>query len=193
MAFAGIVLAGGGARRLSGVDKPMLPIGGTPLLATALGALAGAREVVVVGPERTGLPELPALTWVRERPAGSGPVAALAAGLAALPAVEVTVVLAADLTGVSVSTVERLRGALAGPDRPEGAVLVDGDGYRQWLIGAWRTGSLRAVLPADPAGASLRATLGGLSIAEVRARQGECGDVDTPADLDRARRGGAGY
>ncbi|GAB3482217.1 molybdenum cofactor guanylyltransferase [Amycolatopsis cihanbeyliensis] len=193
MAFAGIVLAGGDARRLSGVDKPMLPVGGTTLLAKALGALAGARAVVVVGPERTGLPELPALTRVRERPAGSGPVAALAAGLAALPAVEVVVALAADLTGVSVSTVDKLRGALASAGGADGAVLLDGGGHRQWLIGAWRTESLRAALPADPIGASLRRTLGGLSLVEVGAEPGESGDVDTPADLDRARRAARGH
>ncbi|UJW30776.1 NTP transferase domain-containing protein [Saccharothrix sp. AJ9571] len=178
--FAGIVLAGGEARRLGGVDKPMLEVGGRPLLAGVLDALGGA-AAVVVGPPRPGLP---AVRWTREQPPGGGPVAALAAGLALLPEATEIALLAADLTGLTSSTVDRLRRARGDAD---GALLV-ADGHRQWLTGVWRAGALRAAIPPEPAGAALRRTLTGLSIVEVPAVAGEAADVDTPEDLDRLRR-----
>ncbi|OZM72513.1 molybdopterin-guanine dinucleotide biosynthesis protein MobA [Amycolatopsis antarctica] len=187
---AAVILAGGGAGRLGGVDKPALEIGGRSLLRRAVEA-AGAGPVVVVGPRRSGFPDV---LWAREHPAGGGPLAALAAGLAALPtgSGDRVVVLAADLAGVTPSTVARLARALGNPAgtdpaRPDGAVLVDAGGREQWLIGVWRAGSLRAALPGDPAGRSLRATFAGLTIAGIPALPGEAADVDTPEDLARAR------
>lgn len=183
----GVVLAGGAASRLSGVDKPMLEVDGIPLLHKAIAALEGAVDVVVVGPRRAGLPQV---RWAREEPPGGGPVAALAAGLAALgplaPEGDVAV-LAADLPGVSASTVSRLRAARGDAD---GAVLVDGTGQRQWLTGVWLARSLQRVLPAEPAGHSLHRTLSALAVVEVEAQPGEATDVDTPADLERARQEG---
>lgn len=135
-ALYGIVLAGGAARRLSGVDKPMLEVGGVPLLRRALAALGDARDVVVVGPPRAGVD---GVRWAREVPAGTGPVAALAAGLHAVQprADDEVAVLAGDLAGVTASTVRRLRAALGAAD---GALLVDADGRRQWLTGCGVTG-----------------------------------------------------
>lgn len=182
--FVAVVLAGGRASRLSGVDKVRLEVGGRTLLQRAVDAVAGAETVVVVGPRREvgGL-----VRWTREEPAGSGPVAALAAGLAVLPDLpdptEVAV-LAADLVGVGPATVDRLRAAVDGAPRAAGAVLVAG-GVRQWLIGVWRLGALRRALPADPNGAALHRVLGGLDIVEVPAEPGEADDVDTPEDLRR--------
>ncbi|EHR51037.1 molybdopterin-guanine dinucleotide biosynthesis protein A [Saccharomonospora marina XMU15] len=188
--LAGVILAGGAARRLGGIDKPMLAPQGPPLLYRAVAAVAGADPVVVVGPRRQGLPRV---RWTRENPPGGGPVAALVAGLE-LVHTELVAVLAADLPGIATATVERLvaavcgtagTGGTAGGAAADGAVLVDADGRRQWLVGVWWVARLRAVLPARPQGASLRSTLGRLSIVEVVARQGEADDVDTPADLER--------
>jgi molybdopterin-guanine dinucleotide biosynthesis protein A len=178
--YSGIVLAGGSARRLSGVDKPALRVGGISLLRRAVDALGGARPVVVVGPERDGYPDV---VWTREAEHGAGPVAALAAGLAALgPAAgAVVVVLAADLIGVRRSTVDRLAASVSG----DGAVLLDAEGKRQWLLGAWRVEALGSALPAETSGASLRRTLGGLSITEVPELPGESADIDTPEDLGK--------
>ena len=52
-----IILAGGRATRLGGADKPGLVVGGRTLLAAvvAAGTEAGARRVVVVGPDRPGI------------------------------------------------------------------------------------------------------------------------------------------
>nr|WP_221473004.1 NTP transferase domain-containing protein [Amycolatopsis umgeniensis] len=171
-------MAGGAARRLSGVDKPALPVGGKPLLARALTALAGADQVIVVGPERPGFGDV---VWTREAEPGAGPVAALAAGLA-LVDTEIVVLLAGDLAGVRPSTVERLVASLGAAS---GAVLVDASGERQWLLGAWWVAALRGALPETVENASLRRTLGGLEIVEVPEEPGESADIDTPEDLDR--------
>lgn len=178
MAYAGIVLAGGAARRLSGVDKPALSVGGKPLMARALTALAEADPVIVVGPERPGFGDV---VWTRETEPGTGPVAALAAGLALVPT-EIVVVLAGDLAGIRKSTVDRLLAALGSA---QGAVLVDAGGERQWLLGAWRTDALRDALPDRVENASLKRTLGALDIVDVPEEPGESEDIDTPEDLNR--------
>lgn len=181
MRHVGIVLAGGSARRLSGVDKPVLSVGGKPLLARAVHALSGAERVVVVGPRRPGFD----VVWTREPVPGTGPVAALAAGLAFVPEnVEVVTVLAADLPGVRRSTVDRLLAALGDAD---GAVLVDATGARQWLLGAWRASALRSALPEQVENAALRRMLAGLRVVDVPAELGEADDIDTPEDLERHR------
>ncbi|HEY3464303.1 MAG TPA: NTP transferase domain-containing protein [Amycolatopsis sp.] len=181
MRYAGIVVAGGAASRLSGVDKPALSVGGKPLLARAIHALDGAERVVAVGPRRPGFD----VVWTREPVPGTGPVAALAAGLVFVPDdVELVAVLAADLPGVRRSTVDKLVAAVGDAD---GAVLVDADGARQWLLGAWRVAAVKSALPEQVENASLRRVLGGLRITEVAAERGESDDIDTPEDLERHR------
>ncbi|HEU5475226.1 MAG TPA: NTP transferase domain-containing protein [Actinophytocola sp.] len=181
MAFAAVILAGGRASRMSGVDKVMIEVGGRTLLRRALDAVAGAEPVVVVGPAR---PVPGPVRWAREDPPGTGPLAGLAAGLAEVPPDTTEVaVLAADLLAAGLSTVDRLRAALRRAPDAAGALLVDQDGRRQWLIGVWRTGPLRRALPAEPAGRSLGSVLGALPVVEVAAGPGEAADLDTPNDL----------
>src|SRR4051794_41854947 len=81
MRYAGIVVAGGSARRLSGVDKPALSVGGKPLLTRAIHALDGAERAIAVGPPRSGFD----VVWTREAVPGTAPVAALAPGAAFVP------------------------------------------------------------------------------------------------------------
>ncbi|UOZ04519.1 molybdenum cofactor guanylyltransferase [Amycolatopsis sp. WQ 127309] len=182
MRYAGIVVAGGSARRLSGVDKPALNVGGKSLLTRAIHALEGAERVIAVGPRRPGFD----VVWTREPVPGTGPVAAVAAGLLFVPEdVEAVAVLAADLPGVRRSTVDRLVAAVGGAGGADGAVLVDAAGARQWLLGVWRVPALRAALPEHPENAALRRTLGALDIVDVPAEPGEADDIDTPEDLDR--------
>ncbi|MFC5287935.1 NTP transferase domain-containing protein [Actinokineospora guangxiensis] len=178
MTWAAIVLAGGRGSRLGGLDKPALAIGGATLLDRAVEAAAGAGRVVVVGPER---PCSRPVTWTREAEPGSGPVAAVAAGLAVVGAVEVVVLLAADLPAVTSDAVALVRAAAL----PAGAVLVDGDGRDQWLLSAWPAAALRAAFAAP--GRGLHATLGPLGPARVADVAGASADVDTPEDLARWR------
>ena len=187
MPYDAVVLAGGQGRRLGGVDKPGLLVGGSSLIDTVLAASAGADRTVVVGPVR---PVVRPVRWTREDPAGGGPVAALAA---ALPLVEadVVVLLAADLPFLDGATVERLAAAVV----DDGVLLVDDRGRDQYLCSAWRTASLRrALLGVEPDGAPLRTVLEPLTAArlappDVPGRAAPWTDCDTPADLARAREG----
>lgn len=125
-----VVLAGGGGRRLGGVDKPGLTVGGSTLLDRVLSACGDAGSIVVVGPER---PTSRPVTWAREDPPGGGPLAGLAAGVAHVGA-PVTLLLAADLPFFTVEC-----GAALVASAP--AVLL-GEGREQWLCSAWRTQEL---------------------------------------------------
>jgi molybdopterin-guanine dinucleotide biosynthesis protein A len=171
--FSAVVLAGGAGRRLGGVDKGALELGGRTLLARALDAVAGAGEVVVVGEPVDGV------RTVREEPAYGGPVAGLYAGRDALrePAPWL-VVLAVDMPRVTAATVQRLLGAARG----DGAVLVGPDGRRQLAL-VVAPERLDAVRPDVVDGAALHRTLAGLDLAEVAAVGDEHRDVDTWADL----------
>jgi molybdopterin-guanine dinucleotide biosynthesis protein A len=180
--FTAIIFAGGKATRFGGVDKVLLEVNGLTLLERSLLAVADAAPVVVVGPRR----EIPAdVLWVREDPPGSGPLAALAAGVAALqlPGDTHVAVLAGDLIGIGVDTVPRLRSVLDAHPEAAGAVLVDDEGFLQWMHGVWRLGALRDAVPAGSAGRSLKSVLGTLPLIEVPALTGETADVDTPDDL----------
>jgi molybdenum cofactor guanylyltransferase len=183
--WAAVVLAGGRARRLGGVDKPGLMVRGRTLLDGVLAACQGAEPIVVVGPRRpTGRP----VRWEREEPPHAGPLAALAAGLRAVPATaQRTAVLAADLPNLRPHTIDRLHAALGADHGGDynGAVLVDELGRPQWLCGLWRTAALHAALARAGATANrpLHAVLDPLHTIRLPAQYGEAFDVDTAEDL----------
>ncbi|MFJ7075339.1 NTP transferase domain-containing protein [Streptomyces sp. NPDC098781] len=162
--YDAVVLAGGGARRLGGVDKPAVRVGGRPLLDRVLAACADARTAVVVAEPR---PTARRVTWAREDPPGGGPVAALDAGLRHTTA-EFVVVLSADLPFLDGRTVRRLLAALR-TGGADGALLTDADGRDQPLVAAYRAPALRRALAAlaqghdGPAGAE-GAPLAGLPL-----------------------------
>lgn len=192
--YAAVILAGGRARRLGGVDKPALAVGGVPLLRRVLAAVADAEPRVVVGAPAVALPD--AVRRTREEPPGGGPVAATAAGLALVPAdVELVALLAADLPFLTATAVTALREAAARAGC-EGAVYEDVDARPQWLCGVWRVRALRgrlAALPAGVGGVSLRALLGDATVARLRHPPDHPDpppwfDCDTRADLARAGR-----
>ncbi|MGW5304697.1 NTP transferase domain-containing protein [Streptomyces griseoluteus] len=139
--YDAVVLAGGGARRLGGADKPGVQVGGRALLDRVLAACADAATTVVVAdPRATARP----VRWAREEPAGGGPLAALGAGLR-LTTADYAVVLSADLPFLGADTVHRLLAALRDGDA-DGAMLTDEDGRDQPLVAAYRTASLRRAL-----------------------------------------------
>jgi molybdopterin-guanine dinucleotide biosynthesis protein A len=86
--FDAVVLAGGRARRLGGVSKPDVVVGGRRLLAHVLDAVGAsgpsgaASRTVVVGPPGLDVPA--GVVRTLEDPPDGGPVAGLSAGLAAL-------------------------------------------------------------------------------------------------------------
>ncbi|MGH7153181.1 MAG: molybdenum cofactor guanylyltransferase [Acetobacteraceae bacterium] len=80
--IAAVILAGGAARRLGGGDKPLLDLGGQPILARIMAALSGIGPVVISAngdPERFTAFGLPVLS---DGPfAGQGPLAGILAAL----------------------------------------------------------------------------------------------------------------
>lgn len=141
--YDAVVLAGGGAARLGGADKPGVRVGGRTLIDRVLAACSGAgTTVVVAAPRPTARP----VVWAREEPAGGGPLAALDAGLRHAVA-ERVVVLSADLPFLGAKTVRSLLAALdeSGAD---GAVLADPDGRDQPLVAAYRRDALRREISA---------------------------------------------
>jgi molybdopterin-guanine dinucleotide biosynthesis protein A len=188
--YDAVVLAGGGARRLGGVDKPGLLVAGRAMVDRILGACAGAERTVVVGPRRpVGRP----VVWAREHPPGGGPLPALAAGLRQVTSGRVAV-FAADLPFLGPTTVRVLLSALSADGRPDGVLLTDPDGRDQPLAAVYRTEALRrgiALLAAERgsvAGLPLRLLTGELELERLADPTGQASfDCDTWEDLSTAR------
>lgn len=180
--YDAVVLAGGASRRMGGTDKTAFPVAGRTLLDRVLEAVGDAAQVVVVGDPRA---VETAVTWAREQPAGTGPLAALGAGLRRTTAPTV-VVLAADMPFVTADVVRLLVDTLAATADIEGVVLVDDEDREQWLCSAWSRAALATIRTV--AGGSLRAALGSLRFARVTTDAGNPPwlDCDTPDDLRRA-------
>lgn len=197
LAHDAVVLAGGTGRRLGGVLKPQVEVGGRRLLDHVLDATAGASRVVVVAPEAVPVPD--GVVRTLEDPPHGGPVAGIAAGLHALGEGEALVlVLACDLPGAA-AAVPRLLAEAQGPlaTGADGVVLSDDDGRDQWLLGLYSRAALEgAVADLDVAGglrgAPVRALVRPLRLAAVAARRGEVRDIDTWADHADYRRQNTG-
>ncbi|MBP8539866.1 NTP transferase domain-containing protein [Streptomyces sp. MK37H] len=184
-AYDAVILAGGAARRLGGVDKPALRVGGRALLDRVLDACRGAGRTVVVGPRR---PTARPVRWAREEPPGGGPVAAVDAGIRQTTA-PVVLVLSADLPFLTHETVETL---LTGLQGAEGAVLIDPDGRAQPLVAAYRAEPLRreiALLATEHGGLGglpLRLLVSELALARLQHPTASF-DCDTWEDITTAR------
>lgn len=149
---AAVVLAGGRASRMGGVDKPALDVGERSMRASALwaarSALGEGAPLVLVGergPDVRGL----GVACVREDPPFSGPVAGLARGMVELEqfgsAYDVVLVLGGDMPWLE----PRVLGALVNesvgtPGKVAGA--VDASGRRQFLCAAWPHAALSRAL-----------------------------------------------
>ncbi|MEU1149018.1 NTP transferase domain-containing protein [Streptomyces sp. NPDC005863] len=167
--YDAVVLAGGGAARLGGADKPGVRVGGRTLIDRVLAACSDAgTTVVVAAPRPTARP----VVWAREEPPGGGPLAALDAGLRHTTA-EWVVVLSADLPFLDERTVRRLLGALR-ESGADGAVLTDPDGRDQPLVAAYRREALRREMDGIAAregggGGAVRGGVGGSAGSAVSA------------------------
>ncbi|MFG3282847.1 NTP transferase domain-containing protein [Streptomyces sp. NPDC048111] len=187
-AYDAVVLAGGAAKRLGGVDKPGLSVGGRALLDRVLSACAGAANTVVVGGRR---PTARPVEWAREDPAGGGPLAALDAGVRRTSA-ESLLVLSADLPFLGAETVDALLGAVRG-GAGDGALCTDADGRDQPLVAVYRAEPLRrelALLTAEHGsltGLPLRRLVRALDLVRVPADPLASFDCDTWEDLAAAR------
>ena len=182
--LAVVVLAGGGSRRLGGVDKTAIEINGRTLLDRVLALWPAGADLVVVGPERpTRLP----VTWCRESPPGGGPVSAIAAALP-LVAAPLVALVGADMPLLGPAVRLIVDAATSAIDSgEEGAWAVTSSGRPQPLASCMTKASLAAVLPVEVAGQAILPVLQGLRLTEVPAFDDWLLDADTEDDLQRVR------
>lgn len=176
-----------------GRHKPAIVVGGRPIIERVLSAVAGWPVVVVGSAE--GVPG--GTPVVSEEPPGGGPVAGIAAGWAALTttwayaaelgtsAPDVVVVLAGDLP---LLTREHVAALVAAVD--DRVAVTRSSSGPNWLCSAWPAELLRDRLVAvgRPAGVSVRRLLGEAPRIEVPDVADVAVDVDTPVELEVARR-----
>ncbi|MGH9266111.1 MAG: NTP transferase domain-containing protein [Acidimicrobiales bacterium] len=137
--LAGVVLAGGEARRMGGVDKASVRVGGVTLLDRVLGAARPVCDrLVVVGPPRPTAVE--GVAFVLEPEPGGGPVPAVLTGVRSSPGCDVAVVLATDLPFLQTDDLRRLLTLVDEPGA-EAAAAVDERGPNP-LLAAYRVPEL---------------------------------------------------
>jgi molybdenum cofactor guanylyltransferase len=183
---AGLLLTGGRSRRL-GTDKSRVRRDGETLAARGARVLREVcTPVLELGPGNSGLDS------VREDPPSTGPLAALAAGGAALQdrgVGDAAVLLAVDLPFVE----PPLLALLAGRDPRDGAVVLVAGGVRQPTCALYSRAALdRAETLVDSGARALQALLDAIPVTELPesawrrvAPSHALADVDTPADLRR--------
>lgn len=191
MSYGAIVLAGGAGRRMGGVLKPLIRVGGEPMLSRVIKAVADAEPIVVVGPRELAdhLPATVRLT--REEPPGSGPVAAIAAGACLLGDVDWVAVTGGDLPFLTPDSLALLR-----QNAREAAVYVDDEGRRQSMVTVWRARALMRALGTGPSGLeqgkvppSMKVLLNAVEVTDVAWRGADPPpwyDCDTPEELRQA-------
>lgn len=181
-----VVLTGGTARRLGGVEKTALDVGGSSVLERLLDTLGPWPVVVVGAPQDVGRD----VVWTREDPPLGGPFAAVAAGVAAgvdvHPPTDVVVVLAGDQPFAGAAVPALLDVLTTRPD-VEGALASGPDGRPQPLLAAYRLAAVRDRLTGSVDGRPARELVAGLRIAAVRVSATTTLDVDDPTDLAAAR------
>lgn len=121
MDVAAAIIAGGRARRLGGVAKPFLRVGGRTIAERQLAVLRPlfGRVLAVVAQPADGPPWLDlGIEVVADAVPGAGPLAGVAAALAAVPADGAVVCVAGDLPFLSAALLVALR------DAPAGALVV---------------------------------------------------------------------
>ena len=203
-----VVLAGGTSRRLradgtlpagilpAGMDKTELRLGGRTLLEHVLHGCGGADRIAVVGPvrpvrlartDRSG----DRLLWCLETPRGAGPLAAVAAGVAATGAATgpapLVVVLGGDMPFVG-GAVPHLLAALEDSSQVAAAALSrDGGGHHPLALAVRRTAVTGALARlGDPAGRPLHLLLSELQVGTVADAGNWSLDVDDGADMRAA-------
>ena len=205
-----VVLTGGASRRL-GRDKATAHVGGRRLVDRILAEVPADVPVVIVGPSLDAMAR--PVRFVREDPPGSGPLAAIGAGLAEVGTPFVGLI-AADMP-FAVPVVAEALSRLAHEPLPASAarsvmdpvhptdgiddagvvsgvdavVPVDADGFVQLLCAAYRTQALRGALVGLGllADRPVRALLSGLRVMEWPVPAAALADVDTEDQLVAAR------
>ncbi|WP_433997151.1 molybdenum cofactor guanylyltransferase [Agromyces marinus] len=164
-------------------------VDGDTILERVVAASAAARHRIVVG-EAGASRVPPEVRIVREEPPFGGPAAAVATGVASLPAGSDAVLLLAGDLPFAAEAIEPLLAALETDAAADGARAVDASGRAQHLLGVIRRPALEAAIAARGplAGSSMRGLLADLRMIDTPVPVRATMDVDTWAD---ARRVGA--
>ncbi|RMH70409.1 MAG: molybdenum cofactor guanylyltransferase [Actinomyces sp.] len=178
--FSAAVLAGGASRRM-GRDKALIELDGLLLVERALVSLAaaGAREVFVVGGDRSRLAARGHRVVADIHP-GQGPLGGIITALATSRH-PVTAVLACDLVDPSPVPVTSLLGALGTSQ----VAVPHVEGRDEWLHAVWRR-EAREPLEAAFAGGARAVRTAGEVLAVTRLCDADpCwfADADTPGEL----------
>jgi molybdopterin-guanine dinucleotide biosynthesis protein A len=180
-----IIVAGGKATRMGGLDKAMLPLGlsGKTLLEDIIKSCPG--KVYVVGnPREIGI-DGAEVTWVPDLNPDGGPAAGLWSGLISVTS-EYVFISAADQT-LSSETVSTLISAALGSD---GAWAIRSDGSGQPLCACVRTDLLRELLaPTQGINQSPLRLLSSLKMVVVEVNPDQVVDFDTWQDVAKAVKG----
>lgn len=172
-----VVLAGGRSTRF-GADKLAAPLRGSTVLDHLLDTLPPHWPVVAVGAPRAVGRDV---TWTTEEPPGTGPLAAVLAGVA-VARTDVVAVVAGDMPDAAPALARLVAVLTAAGPQVEAAVAVDDANRPNPLLAAYRTAAVLAAAPEDPRGVPARSLLG-LAHVEVAVPGAAARDVDTPADL----------
>ena len=171
---AGVLLTGGGSRRL-GTDKALLRLAdGVTLAARAaatLGAVCG--DCVEVGEGISGL------RAVREAPPGGGPLAALLAGVEALATAGPVVLFGCDYPRVDVAALRAI--AEAAPTAAT-AIARDTGGRLHYVCARYGTDAIGEARARFEAGERALRWIELLAHVTVALPSGVLVDLDTPAD-----------
>jgi molybdopterin-guanine dinucleotide biosynthesis protein A len=163
----GVVLAGGAARRMGGVDKSALPVAGVGMLDRVLMAARPLCEgLVVVGPLRPTVVD--GVQFVQERRP------AVLAGFRAVGAPDVCLVLATDLPLITTAALTSLL-AVLDREPAEAVAAIDDRGSDNPLLAAYRRrwlcrATVRRLPPGAPARALLPTTVTGIDLGGEAAR-----------------------
>ena len=181
-----IIVAGGSATRMGGVDKAMLPLGlgGNALIADVIQSCPG--KVFIVGyPREIGTVANESVTWVPDLNPGGGPAAGIWSGLTSVTS-EYVFISAADQT-LSSDTVSTLIAAALGRD---GAWAIRSDGNGQPLCACVRTELLRDLLTSTQGvNQSPLRLLSSLQMVGVNVNPDQVVDFDTWQDVAKAVNG----
>ena len=181
-----IVVAGGKASRMGGLDKAMLPLGntGNALLEDVIKSCPG--KVFVVGyPRNLDVASSDSANWVPDLNPGGGPASGIWSGLEKVTS-EYVFISAADQT-LNAETVHKLVEAASGND---GAWAIRSDGSGQPLCACVRTDNLRDLLePTQGVNQSPLRLLSSLNMVGVNVNPDQVVDFDTWQDVAKAVKG----
>ena len=177
---------------MGGRDKLAIPLHGTTLLDRVLAAASAVSgTLVVVGPERPTAVASP--VFVREEPAGGGPVPAVGAGLEAVGDPSVVLVLAADLPLLDAGSLGRLLDRLGSAPEIGAVAAADPAGRPNPLLAAYRREALVGTVSRLRPGVGVAASrLLPPAVAVLDLGPEPTFNVNSPQDLEEAVRLAAG-